>query len=152
MRKGRLAPLRSFKHLPTRASPIFFRTDRRAVRNNQRSIDQGGIPLRELLKTHPHGAYSIFWTWLGVVTALFPIIYEEMIAPFSLALSNSLVGLTPNDFPYYGTWAQEAIYFIAALFFWWRGVKVFVLHGAPIPFGLEVAEGRQDKDSGRPVA
>ena len=57
------------------------------------------------------------------------------------------------NLPLRGTLSGDAIFAVAGILVWWRTAKVLVLHGAPFPFGITIADGRQDQGrGGRKVA
>ena len=88
-------------------------------------------------------SYAWMWLWFLLITA--GSIYSF------LALS-SLAGALLSDVPWLsdapkkisGSSAGMVLFLVALGVFWWRIVKVMVLLGSPLPFGIEVSWGRQD--------
>ena len=44
-------------------------------------------------------------------------------------------------------WPGHLFALVAGILFWWRVIKVVVLHGSPLPWGLTIVHGRSKRDS-----
>lgn len=95
-------------------------------------------------------AYGWLWVWFGMVASASIWCYVELIEFISTVVwgSPALSAL--------GEVADEAVLTVAkaaaGVLFCWRVVKVVVLHGSPIPWGLELSSGRENGGiSGRRV-
>ena len=99
------------------------------------------------------GIYCILWVRLAVVSVGVWWISTELIDVLS-GVMLAVLGVTDQvakvadvvvlDLGFWEiTWTQtlKALGFVLL---WWRAIKVLVLHGAPFPFGVSMAMGRED--------
>ena len=112
------------------------------------------IRIFDAMKTlRDNGTLSYLWfgIWLALVTGASIEIYLEL-AGLLWSVAISINGLENFVQSTRGTWKESIVLVLGGVLFWWRVVKVVVLHGSPIPFGLKNIPGRQDSGrSGRPV-
>ena len=94
---------------------------------------------------------AAIWVRLLVVSAGAWVLYAEL----GGLLWNSLLDLPWMDRvarELEASWLESLILVLGGVLVWWRLVKVFVLHGAPLPLGIAISDGRQNEGrSGRPV-
>ena len=102
--------------------------------------------------TRSYLAYAWFWIWLLAVSVIAVGAYS-VTAGF---LRDALLGLAPSTLtnaPDLREWVWTATNYILGALVWWRAVKVVVLHGSPIPFGIKLSDGRENNGkSGRLVS
>ena len=98
------------------------------------------------------GAYAWFWAWMTMVTIVTVWVYVQAAGIMSsVALAVANLAETEGKIAAEGWW--EVVSILVGVLFWWRVVKVVVLQGSPIAFGMELMPGRQDDGrAGRPVA
>lgn len=98
-------------------------------------------------------SYTLLWSWLVLVTVVFYMMYQVL----GGILWKGLLGV-----PWLGEIAYsiqtkvplgvDALVFLAGLLVWWRIIKVTVLNGSPLTFGMLITEGRENGGtSGRVV-
>ena len=103
-------------------------------------------------KTKARLACGWMWSWFVLVTLATLYVYCEAfdllvaLVPDTSSLANAMKTKAEH-------WIGVALKWVGWSLFWWRAVKVLVLHGAPVPFWMEVESGRQDNNgaSGRLV-
>ena len=87
-------------------------------------------------------AYGWLWVWFGMVASASIWCYVEL-----LELISAVVWGLPG-FSAVGEITDEAILTVAktvtGVLFCWRVVKVVVLHGSPLPWGLQLSSGREN--------
>lgn len=95
-------------------------------------------------------AYGWQWLWLAMVASASAWCYLELVELISsvvwgLPALSSLEGATDDV-------VVTVVKAVTGVLFCWRVVKVAVLHGSPIPWGMELSSGRENGGvSGRPV-
>lgn len=104
--------------------------------------------------TAQRGAWFYFaavWVRLLVVSVVVWLLYAEL----GGLLWHTILGLPWMDRAgreLEGSWLATFLLVIGGVLVWWRVVKVFVLHGAPLPFGMTLSSGRENEGrSGRLV-
>lgn len=96
-------------------------------------------------------AYGWFWCWLGIVTCASSWVYLHLVDAVAVALLglsalSSLIHTTSDTA--FSTVLKVAL----GILFCWRVMKIVVLHGSPIPRGLQLTPGRENGGvSGRHV-
>ena len=91
--------------------------------------------------------YTWLRIWLLIVTVAAIYIY--------LAIFDSAVAVV-SQFPILfnalevrgDSWVTTSLKIVGGVLFCWRAVKVFVLHGAPLSFGMQVTAGRENNVAG----
>ena len=96
-------------------------------------------------------AYAWFWIWMTLVTVGAIWVYLQvagLLWSAILALEN--LADFEAKFAAEGWW--DMVLVLLGLLFWWRVVKVAVLQGSPLPFGMKLIPGGQnDGRAGRSV-
>ena len=91
--------------------------------------------------------YTWLWLWLLIVVAATVYIY--------LGIFDSAVAVI-SQFPILfnalevrgDSWITASLKLVGGVLFCWRAVKVFVLHGAPLSFGMKLRAGRENNVAG----
>ena len=96
-------------------------------------------------------AYAWLWIWLVIVMAAAVYLYREIFDSTVAIISEFPILLNALEVRGDSRITTPLKYVVGSLFCW-RAVKVFVLHGAPLGFWMEIVSGRQDQgSSGRMV-
>ena len=89
-----------------------------------------------------HLAYGWLWVWFGLVASASVWCYVELVELIS-AVVWALPALSALEHP-----TDNAVLTVAktvtGVLFCWRVVKVVVLHGSPLPWGLQLSSGREN--------
>ena len=96
------------------------------------------------------GSYAVFWLWLVVVSIAFALCFiwiQSETNVFSQTLIRVSRDLGFPPIPEMQTTVEYTIKVILFVLLWWRLVKVLVLMGSPISWGMNVSNGRQDGGS-----
>lgn len=108
-----------------------------------------GIEARNVGRTSTgdsRGRYRWLWFRFVLITIVAVVFYIQ-----ALDLAQALLSDFPNlrmamdskaDF-----WIGLLLLTLGGLLFWWRMVKVVVLMGSPIPFGMDISFGRHKEDA-----
>lgn len=100
------------------------------------------------MKTHkPSFAWA--WIWFLVIGAGSVCLYMELMAIAAMALAGVhwLAFLLEARAT---SWAGWLLYWVTCILFSWRFVKVLVLQGSPLPFGMDVRWVSEDA-AGEPM-
>ena len=87
--------------------------------------------------------YGWLWIWLLLVSAISVFVFKEAFGIAAIALAD-IPGVSNAIDAKATSWLASFLVILGGLLFWWRMVKVLVLHGAPFTFGMEVSDGRQN--------
>ena len=91
--------------------------------------------------------YTWFWIWLLIVTTASVYIYLEIFDSAVAVVSE--FSILFNAYKAKGdSWVTVSLKLVGGVLFCWRAVKVFVLHGAPLSFGMQVRAGRENNVAG----
>ena len=82
---------------------------------------------------------AMLWTFPQV----YDVLAERLTALFGLEAASSEATEQTEGTEH---WINNTLKWVAGVLFWWRAVKVLVLHGSPFPFWMEVSSGRQDNN------
>ena len=103
-------------------------------------------------KTKSRLAYAWLWIWLLIVTVAAGCFYFQFLDAVKVVISE--IPILLNALEVRGTrWITTFLLLpVGGVLICWRVVKVIVLHGAPLKFGMRITSGRQDNGlSGRMV-
>ena len=96
-------------------------------------------------------AYGWLWCWLGIVVGTTAWCYVQLV-DFIGAAVVGLPALSAALDATGDTVFSTVLKFLGGVLCCWRVVKVVVLHGSPIPWGLQLSSGRENGGvSGRQV-
>ena len=90
-----------------------------------------------------------FFEALGIDLGVPPEAAEQSIGGLGNGLYNPISSLLASWQEGSAAWPGHFFAIVAGLLFWWRVIKVIVLHGSPLPWWLTASQGRSKHDGVR---
>ena len=101
--------------------------------------------MNNYLKIHPRLAYGIFWVWGILSVYVFAQFYKDIANVANIALETLIFSVLDDLEEQVDSMVLFDKYIglggIVYTLFWWRVVKVFVLLGSPVSFGMKIVHG-----------
>ena len=101
--------------------------------------------MNNYLKIHPRLAYGVFWVWWILIVYVFAKFYKDIANIANIAFETLAFSVLDNLEEQVDSMVLFEKYIglggIVYALFWWRVVKVYVLLGSPISFGMKIVHG-----------
>ena len=97
------------------------------------------------LLPHLHKIQYVWgWIWFVLVSVGWWLLYSEFVVVTGDVLSEFSI-IEKARAKMADSWIATTLELAAGGLLWWRITKVFVLHGSPLPWWIEVRQGRKSK-------